>query len=211
MTILSEPDGCVATSSVEFSSPTAGLGVTGAAEAVDGVVPCNAEIPHPVSTNGASNSAATLPITGSLHRKGLLLLAQPFGERMVGCSGHFFELWCCGAQPIGAIALDFRRDVSHSRQYGDLVAAKNGISGEDRQSLELRLRDQETIEWIAVMWLKCGYAQGVTMRDGQALDPGGAQPSRDVGLGGLGEWQPANRVLDRDLPRACRREQKLSI
>src|SRR2546422_5073837 len=88
------------------------------------------------------------------------------------------------------------------RDYRHVVAPEHGIGSEDGQIFYLRLSDEQTIKWIAmVRWQGC-HVQCVAMVDGQGQRPKRLESAWNVTRRRFGQTQFSQRILDGNLPRA---------
>src|SRR5678815_4496128 len=100
------------------------------------------------------------------------------------------------------------RDRSSWSHDGHRVERERAVCGHDRQALDLRLRDQQSIEWISVMRWQGPDMQRVRVFDRKPDHAARAQSRRDVSRRRFRQRQLAKRVLDRDLPgTGCGQEQ----
>src|SRR4029453_8293862 len=84
----------------------------------------------------------------------------------------------------------------------DVVRANRRIGSEDGEILDLRLRDEQWIERVAMMWRERRHAQDMRELDRECLRSEGRQPRRHERGGRFWQSQFAEAQLDGDLPRA---------
>src|SRR6185312_8347167 len=120
--------------------------------------------------------------------------------------------------PPAAACLTQRRSDMHARRANasranglDVVAPERGVGGENGQLLELRLRHEQAVERIAVMPRQRRDVQGVTRQHRERSDRRAHHESRNVRCRRLRQRQLAERELDRNLPRAGRRQHQLVV
>src|SRR6266498_1907486 len=104
-----------------------------------------------------------------------------------------------------------RRAIPSRCQQLHVIETEGRIGAEDRQSLDLGLRDEQPVERVAVLLGQRRDVQGVAMEDWKRDDAGPSHQVRHDVLGSVRQPQLPQRVLDRDLPGARRRKQQLVV
>lgn len=92
--------------------------------------------------------------------------------------------------PPSALLVNSAKPLGSSNR-SDVVGIEHRIGRQDRQVLELRLRDEETIERVAMMLRERGDMQRVSLVDGQRQDAKLLEPRGHVYQGRIRQTKPA--------------------
>jgi hypothetical protein len=104
------------------------------------------------------------------------------------------------AEASGSTGRRARRALPAAPDDLDVVGGKLRVGGQERTSLELRLRHEQPIERIVVMVGQAGDTERMGMRDRQRLDLVLGQLLRHEAIGRRGEDQRPQSDLDGDFP-----------